>query len=133
MLQRNALKFFAEFHTELAAAPGCRILGSRRTHLTQEDYAMTRTIALSLAALASAMTLQAAPASAVSIAVKMACMTDYLANCSQHAIGTPAVRSCMRAVGPRLSKRCVNALIAGGEVTQAEVDRRKSSMKSAAN
>lgn len=92
---------------------------------------MTRSIALSLAALAMATTLQATPASAVSIAVKMACMTDYLANCSQHAIGTPAVRSCMRAVGPRLSKRCISALIAGGEVTQAEVDRRKASMNSA--
>lgn len=94
---------------------------------------MTRTIALSLAALSTAMTLQAAPASAVSIAVKMACMTDYLSNCSQHAVGTPAVRSCMRAVGPRLSKGCVAALIASGEVSQAEVDRRKSAMKSAAN
>lgn len=94
---------------------------------------MTRSIALSLAALASAMTFQAAPASAVSLAVKMACMSDYLSHCSQHGIGTPATRSCMRAVGAGLSKSCIRALIAGGEVSQAEVDRRKAAMKSAAN
>lgn len=94
---------------------------------------MTRTIALPLAALATALTLQAQPAAAVSIAVRMACMTDYLSHCSQHAIGSPATRSCMRAVGPGLSKSCIRALVAGGEVTQAEVDRRKASMKSAAN
>lgn len=92
---------------------------------------MPRTITLSLAALAAAMTLQASPAAAVSIGVKMACMTDYLSHCSQHAVGSPAVRSCMRNVGSRLSKRCVNALIAAGEVSQAEVDRRRAAMKSA--
>jgi hypothetical protein len=91
---------------------------------------MTRTIALSLTLAAFAV--QASPASAVSLAVKMACMTDYMSHCSQHAIGTPAVRSCMRAVGNRLSKRCVNALVAAGEVSQAEVDRRRAAMKSAA-
>lgn len=94
---------------------------------------MTRTIALSLTAIAAAITVQASPAAAVSMSVKMACMTDYLSNCSQHAIGSPALRSCMRSVGPRLSKRCVSALIAAGEVSQSEVDRRKSAMKSAAN
>lgn len=93
---------------------------------------MTRTIALSLAAFAAVTTFQTTPASAVSIAVKMACMTDYLSNCSHHAIGSPAVRSCMRNVGARLSKRCVNALVAAGEVSQAEVDRRRAAMKSAA-
>lgn len=94
---------------------------------------MPRTITLSLAAVAAAMTLtlQTSPAAAVSIGVKMACMTDYLSHCSQHAVGSPGVRSCMRNVGSRLSKRCVNALISAGEVTQAEVDRRRAAMKSA--
>jgi hypothetical protein len=92
---------------------------------------MTRTIALSLT-LAATVAVQASPAAAVSLAVKMACMTDYMSHCSQHAIGSPGVRSCMRSVGPRLSKRCVGALIAAGEVSQAEVDRRRSALKSAA-
>lgn len=91
---------------------------------------MTRTIALSLT-LAATLAVQASPAAAVSLAVKMACMTDYMSHCSQHAVGSPAVRSCMRAVGNRLSKRCVSALIAAGEVSQAEVDRRRAAMKSA--
>lgn len=90
------------------------------------------TAALSFAALATAMSVQVQPAAAVSMAVKMACMSDYLSNCSQHAIGSPGVRSCMRSVGPRLSKSCVRALVAAGEVSQAEVDRRKSAMQSAA-
>lgn len=86
---------------------------------------------LSFVALAAAMSLQAQPAAAVSIAVKMACMSDYLSNCSQHAIGSPGVRSCMRAVGARLSKGCVRALVGAGEVSQAEVERRKAAMQSA--
>ncbi len=55
-------------------------------------------------------------ASAVSHAVKMACAADYFAHCSMHAVGSPGVRKCMRAVGPRLSTRCIDALIAAGEV-----------------
>jgi hypothetical protein len=55
-------------------------------------------------------------ASAVSHAVKMACASDYFAHCSMHAVGSPGVRKCMRAVGPRLSTRCIDALIAAGEV-----------------
>ncbi len=93
---------------------------------------MNRTIAISLTVLAASFSAQASPAAAVSMGVKMACMTDYLSHCSQHAIGSQAVRSCMRAVGPRLSKRCVSALITAGEVSQAEVDRRRAAMKSAA-
>jgi hypothetical protein len=55
-------------------------------------------------------------ASAVSHAVKMACAADYFAHCSMHAVGSPGVRKCMRAVGPRLSTRCIDALVAAGEV-----------------
>ena len=79
------------------------------------------------------MTLQATPAAAVSLAVKMACMSDYLANCSQHAIGSPGPALVHARGWPRLSKGCVSALIANGEVSQAEVDKRKASLRSAAN
>lgn len=87
---------------------------------------------LAVSALSAGLTVSAQPAAAVSMAVKMACMSDYLSNCSQHAIGSPALRSCMRSVGPRLSKSCVRALVGAGEVSQAEVDRRKAAMQSAA-
>lgn len=77
-------------------------------------------------------TLMAGNASAVSLRVQMACASDYYANCSAHSPSSPQVRSCMRAVGNGLSKGCVNALIAAGEVSAAEVTRRRSGSKSAA-
>ncbi len=70
---------------------------------------------------------QSSPASAVSLAVKRACMGDYFSYCSQHAVGSTSLRRCMRDAGPRLSKRCVNALISAGEVSKAEVSRRAAS------
>jgi hypothetical protein len=54
-------------------------------------------------------------------------MSDYFSYCSQHAVGSSALRRCMRNAGPRLSKRCVNALISAGEVSQREVSRRAAS------
>jgi hypothetical protein len=67
---------------------------------------------------------QITQAGAVSPAVKVACLSDYLANCSAHSIGSPELRKCMRAVGTRLSTRCINALVAAGEVSKSEVTRR---------
>lgn len=73
--------------------------------------------------------LQTSEASAVSARVKLACASDYYAYCSMHPVGTPAVRQCMRSAGPKLSKRCVNALISEGEVSQTEVARRAASIR----
>lgn len=75
-----------------------------------------------LALVATAATIE--EASAVSARVKVACASDYFAYCRAHAVGSPGVRQCMHAAGPKLSKRCVNALVAAGEVSQAEVARR---------
>lgn len=63
-------------------------------------------------------------AHAVSLRVKLACSSDYRALCSQYSSDSPEVRACMRAAGERLSPRCLNALIADGEVSQEEVARR---------
>ena len=63
-------------------------------------------------------------ASAVSLSVKLACASDYYAYCSQHAVGSPGVRSCMRANGRNLSNRCINALVAAGEVPKSVIQRR---------
>ena len=83
------------------------------------------TFRTALAAAAAVLTL-AAPqqAAAVSLGVKMACASDYYSYCSQHAVGSPAVRKCMRANGHNLSNRCVTALIKAGEVSKSEVERR---------
>lgn len=82
---------------------------------------------LALAAMCALVAYPASPVSAkkVSPAVKRACANDYFAHCSMHPVGTPAVRKCMRAVGPRLSKPCINALVAAGEVTSSDKKRYK--------
>lgn len=55
-------------------------------------------------------------ASAVSLAVKLACKEDYFTHCSMHSPGSPGVRKCMRAVGPRLSSGCIGALADAGMI-----------------
>ena len=70
-------------------------------------------------------------ANAYSLRVKMACASDYFANCSASSIESPQTRSCMRAVGPGLSDGCVSALVAAGEVTADEVARRRAGSRSA--
>jgi hypothetical protein len=83
----------------------------------------------SLRILAAAITLGtvafSSQASANSLAVQLACATDYYAYCSKHDPDGTSVRGCMRAAGPKLSDRCVNALIGAGEVSKAEVERQK--------
>ncbi len=88
--------------------------------------------ALAVAAVSAAavVTANAASARDVSPAVKRACANDYFAHCSMHPVGTPAVRKCMRAVGPRLSKPCIGALAAAGEVTAADRKRYKTASTS---
>jgi hypothetical protein len=68
--------------------------------------------------------LPATQAGAVSAGVRYACAGDYLANCSAYDPDSAATRSCMRAVGFRLSRGCLNALVAAGEVSKSVVSRR---------
>ncbi len=77
----------------------------------------------------AALSLFATQSGAVSARVEAACASDYLAYCSQHPTEGPGVRACMRANGFKLSSGCINALIAAGEVSKAEVDRRAASRK----
>jgi hypothetical protein len=67
---------------------------------------------------------QAAP---ITKAVQQACGTDYKKYCGEYGLETAALRSCMDRAGHSLSKMCVQALVEAGEVSQAEVDRRKKS------
>ena len=64
-------------------------------------------------------------ASAVNLQVKLACSKDYRALCSQFSSDSPEVRRCMRSAGEKLSPRCLNALIAAGEVSETEVVARR--------
>jgi len=60
-------------------------------------------------------------------AVQKACAADYRAHCGDYGLDTAALRTCMDKNGQSLSKTCVQALVADGQVSQAEVDRRKKS------
>ncbi|MFT3733203.1 MAG: hypothetical protein QM780_17590 [Hyphomicrobium sp.] len=70
-----------------------------------------------------------ADANAVSLHVKLACANDYYAYCSQFASGSPETRACMRAVGEKLSSRCINALVDAGEVSPSEIARRSAQLR----
>jgi hypothetical protein len=67
----------------------------------------------------------AARADSYSKAVQKSCAADYHKYCGEYGLESAALRVCMDKAGKSLSKTCVNALIASGEVSQAEVDRRK--------
>ena len=64
-------------------------------------------------------------ADSYSKAVQQSCAADYRKYCGDYGLESTALRVCMDKAGKSLSKGCVKALIQAGEVTQAEVDRRK--------
>jgi hypothetical protein len=68
----------------------------------------------------------AAHAQPITKAVQAACKEDYKQFCAEYGLETSGLRSCMDRNGHNLSKICVSALVKAGEVSQAEVDRRKS-------
>jgi hypothetical protein len=64
-------------------------------------------------------------ADSYSKAVRKFCAADYHKYCGDYGLETAALKTCMDKVGNSLSRACVHALIESGEVSQAEVDRRK--------
>lgn len=80
--------------------------------------------ALAGAAALLSVSVSADDAAATSMRVKLACASDYYSYCSQHAVGSPGVRQCMRANGSKLSRTCISALVAAGEVAKSEVERK---------
>jgi hypothetical protein len=88
------------------------------------SIATTSRAALAAAIAIASVIIPATQAGAVSLRVTMACANDYFAYCSKHDPDGAAVRTCFHANGPKLSKGCVDALVAAGEVSKAEVERR---------
>jgi len=80
----------------------------------------SRTV-LAAAVVLGAAVLSTSEAGAVSASVRFACASDYLANCSAYAPNSMETRRCMRKVGLRLSRRCLNALVAAGEVSKSAI------------
>ena len=53
------------------------------------------------------------------------CADDYRRFCSQWGLETRGLENCMRRHGDRLTNACIDALVRAGEVSQAEVNRRR--------
>lgn len=83
-----------------------------------------RSIVLATAVIASALVQQTVAAGAVSLSLEIACAADYYAYCSQHDPDGQSVKKCFRANGEKLSRRCLNALVAEGEVSKSEIESR---------
>jgi hypothetical protein len=67
----------------------------------------------------------AAAESRYSKALQNACANDYRRLRGEYGIETEALRLCMDRNGKSLAKTCVDALVADGQVSRAEVQRRK--------
>ena len=69
------------------------------------------------------------PAQAESVTVTKAvqdnCQWDYDKFCNQYGLGTELLDMCFRKNGPQMSKGCIDALIAAGDVSKEYVDRQK--------
>jgi hypothetical protein len=84
---------------------------------------------LAAVVLIGALAVSVLEAGAVSIRTKLACRTDYRSYCSSFKMGSNELRQCMSANGPKLSKKCINALVADGEISEAEVARRAADLR----
>lgn len=58
-------------------------------------------------------------------AVQKNCNQDYKTYCGEYGLESNALRDCMDRNGEKLTKACVNALVADGHISRAEVNRRK--------
>jgi hypothetical protein len=56
------------------------------------------------------------------------CADDYRRFCSQWGLETRGLENCMRRHGDRLTNQCIAALVRAGEVSQAEVNRRRQAL-----
>ena len=69
----------------------------------------------------------AADAKPITEAEKKHCATAYHQYCGEYGLESAALRNCMSRIGRSLSNACIDALIEAGEVSRAEVERRKKS------
>jgi hypothetical protein len=76
---------------------------------------------IALLILFMAAALLATDAGAASARGRVACASDYFAHCGKFPPNSQATRDCMHDVGDKLSKRCVNALVADGEVPDSDL------------
>ena len=56
------------------------------------------------------------------------CADDYRRFCHQWGLETRGLENCMRRHGDQLNNACIAALVRTGQVSQAEVDRRRAAL-----
>lgn len=56
---------------------------------------------------------------------KQYCAHDYRQYCGDDGLGSNLLRDCMNKHGKSLSEQCIKALVDAGEVSEAEVEKRK--------
>ena len=84
-----------------------------------------KSAAAALAAFAVIFTLMPDPAGAVTERMKRDCRSDYSRYCAKYKFGSEGLRACMSRSIRKVSNRCINALVAGGEMSKAQADRVK--------
>ncbi len=92
-------------------------------------FKATFTGGLMTAVIFGAFALSATGAGAIGLRTKIACARDYRAYCSSFKPGSNELRQCMNVNGAQLSKRCVDALVADGEISEAEIARRAANLR----
>jgi hypothetical protein len=72
----------------------------------------------------SALVITLLPAEAGNITERMKrdCKSDYNRYCKKYQLGSDGLRACMSRSIKKVSNRCIGALVAGGEMTQAQAD-----------
>jgi hypothetical protein len=56
------------------------------------------------------------------------CADDYRKYCHEWGLETKGLENCMRKHGDKLTNACIAALVRAGEVSQAEVNRRRKAL-----
>ena len=89
----------------------------------------TGAFVLILGCAAAAPSMVFAQAGTISKDMQNYCVNDYKKFCGDYGLQTAALNLCMKKAGPSLSPACVQALVAAGKVSQADVDKVKAQMK----
>jgi hypothetical protein len=76
-------------------------------------------LSLTVAAVLTMTAASVGSASAVTDRVRNSCYNDYTKFCPAYAVGSPALRQCMRSAGRKLSQKCVSALVDAGEIKRS--------------
>ncbi|HXG79237.1 MAG TPA: hypothetical protein VNJ31_07880 [Methyloceanibacter sp.] len=83
----------------------------------------SKTVTAACALLAIALVILPGVAGAVTERQKRDCKADYNRYCKQYAVGSEGLRACMSRSIKKVSKKCIAALVAGGDMTQAQANR----------